>query len=36
MRDRLATVGGVVEIRTVRGSGTTVDGRVPLAGHADV
>ena len=36
MRDRLATVGGVLEIRTVPGSGTTVDGRVPLARQADV
>jgi signal transduction histidine kinase len=31
MRDRLAAVGGVLEIDTAPGSGTTVLGTVPLA-----
>ena len=30
MRDRLAAVGGLVEVRSAPGSGTVVAGRVPL------
>jgi signal transduction histidine kinase len=33
MRDRLAAVGGLVEIRTAPGDGTTVAGTVPLNGN---
>jgi signal transduction histidine kinase len=32
MRDRLAAVGGAVEIRSAPGCGTVVSGSVPLEG----
>jgi signal transduction histidine kinase len=35
MRDRLAAVGGELEVRSVPGRGTVVTGRVPLDDHPD-
>jgi len=32
MADRLAALGGSVDVRSKPGSGTTVVGRVPIAG----
>jgi signal transduction histidine kinase len=34
MADRLAAIGGALEIRSARGAGTTVAGRVPVSGGA--
>jgi two-component system sensor histidine kinase UhpB len=35
MRERVALVGGALEVESARGQGTTIIARIPLGGEAD-